>query len=59
MCRNLLIAVLEIIQDKQGIKSIDIKQIARDANFMGGGIVLDCLSKEELKVRILPFFNIS
>ena len=54
MCRPLLFAVLELVQELGGVKGDAIKELGRYANFMGGGIVLDCLLKDELKKRLRP-----
>lgn len=56
MCRNLLIAVLELVNEFGGIKSEIIKSVGRNANLLAGGILLDHLSKEELKKRLHHLF---
>lgn len=56
MCRPLLSAVLELVHEMGGVRGDVIKEVGRSANFMGGGIVLDCLSKNELKSRLKSFF---
>jgi hypothetical protein len=57
MCRPLLSAVLELVHELGGVKGDVIKEVGRSANFMGGGIVLDCLLKDELKNRLRPIFK--
>ena len=57
MCRNLLIAVLELVNEFGGIKSEVIKSVGRNANLLAGGILLDHLSKEELKKRLHHLFS--
>jgi len=57
MCRPLLTAVLELVQESGGVKGEVIKEVGRSANFIGGGVVLDCLTKDELKNRLRAMFK--
>lgn len=57
MCRPLLLAILELVKELGGVKGDVIKEVGRTANLIGGGIVLDCLSKDELKARLKPVFQ--
>lgn len=56
MCRPILTAVLELVQEFGGVKGEVIKEVGRSANFIGGGVVLDCLTKDELKNRLRAMF---